>query len=86
MSLAINPNKVTAILLADGWHPVAQGSLAFDAFEFVEDGYGSAQPRAESTGLEWHEPINPLNPDSSSWTMFAPLNAVLAVRYGAITL
>jgi hypothetical protein len=37
MSLPINPNRVTMILLHDGeWHRVERGSLIFGACEFVE--------------------------------------------------
>jgi hypothetical protein len=36
MSLYINPGKVTAVLLADGWHDVADDSFDLDAYEYVE--------------------------------------------------
>lgn len=43
MSLAINPNRVTMILLQDGeWHRVERGSLIFDACEFVHGDDGPA--------------------------------------------
>jgi hypothetical protein len=40
MSLLINPNTVTAVLLADGWHTVDQdddgiSSFTIDSYEFV---------------------------------------------------
>ncbi len=34
MSLAIDVDKVTRILLADGWHDVTDSSFYLDAYEF----------------------------------------------------
>ena len=41
MSLAIDTNRVTAVLLADGWHQVAklrdwESSFDIDSYEFVQ--------------------------------------------------
>lgn len=78
MSLAIDVDRIDAILLADGWHYVHDASVAFDAFEFVwkVDGeiVDSAQPNAESTGITWNElEVGIVR------RFFAPLNAVLAL-------
>jgi hypothetical protein len=35
MSLAIDVDRVTAVLLDDGWHPVADNSFAIDSYEFL---------------------------------------------------
>jgi hypothetical protein len=35
MSLAINVDRVTAVLLADGWHRVYGKSFDVDAYEFI---------------------------------------------------
>lgn len=35
MSLAIDVAEVSAVLLADGWHAVADKSFTVDAYEFV---------------------------------------------------
>jgi hypothetical protein len=35
MSLAINVDNVSAVLLADGWHTVADDSFMLDSYEFV---------------------------------------------------
>lgn len=35
MSLAINPDHITRVLLADGWHPVHNTSFNIDSYEFV---------------------------------------------------
>lgn len=36
MSLLINTNQVTRVLLADGWHEVLYRSFDLDAYEIVE--------------------------------------------------
>jgi hypothetical protein len=36
MSLSIDVHKVSAVLLADGWHEVADHSLVFDSYEFLQ--------------------------------------------------
>lgn len=38
MSLCIDVNTVTRVLLADGWHDVADASFEIDAYEFVWSG------------------------------------------------
>jgi hypothetical protein len=35
VSLAIDIDKVSAVLLADGWHTVADDSLVIDSYEYV---------------------------------------------------
>lgn len=35
MSLAIDVDKVTAVLLADSWHEVAAASFALDSYEYI---------------------------------------------------
>ena len=36
MSLKIDEQKVTAVLLADGWHEVVESTFVIDAYEFVD--------------------------------------------------
>lgn len=38
MSLAIDVDDVTAVLLADGWHEVANRSFELDAYEYLWSG------------------------------------------------
>lgn len=35
MSLSIDVDAVTAVLLADGWHDVLEGSFDLDSYEFT---------------------------------------------------
>ena len=37
MSLAINLDHVTAVLLADGWHTVVDKSFVLDSYEFITE-------------------------------------------------
>lgn len=83
MSLAIDPERIDALLLADGWHQVQRGTVHFDAFEYVylDDSY-CAQPKAETTGLTWVEIIAVPGGEPLKFRLFAPLNTIFAVRYG----
>ncbi len=35
MSLAIDTDKITEVMLPDGWHTVAKGSFSLDAYEYI---------------------------------------------------
>jgi len=77
MSLAIDPDKVEAVLLADGWHEITYFSL--DSYEFVEPGesggsfvlHGGGQSGVCATGFVFRE---------GSFAYYGPLTAILAVR------
>ena len=85
MSLSIDPDKVTSVLLADGWHDVGEGAaFDLDAYEFVErdedeDGeatrtvlHGGGQNGICATGFRFI--------DVNGETIAGPLTSVLAVR------
>ena len=83
MSLYINPGKVTAVLLADGWHDVADDSFDLDAYEYVEphpdpgrDGLillgGGQCAGVPSTGFVFAE--------VGGGYLFGPLTSIVAVR------
>jgi hypothetical protein len=85
VSLAIDVDDVTAVLLADGWHEVADASFELDAYEFVwasggarEDAllmHGGGASDICATGFTFRE-------EGAATEMIAgPLSAVLAVRY-----
>jgi hypothetical protein len=77
MSLLIDVRKITAVLLADGWHNVTPGTFNLDSFEFgVGDDcihYGG-NGGVCSTGFEFK--------DDNGDLIAGPLTAVLAVRRG----
>jgi hypothetical protein len=78
MSLAIDIDKATRVLLSDGWHDIARNdegvsSLYFDAFELVwNTGDHFVQPKADPAGIGF------IDGATGEW-MFAPLNHVLAI-------
>ena len=76
MSLAIDINRVTAVLLADGWHRVKDNSFAVDDYEFMR-----GNDAVVSSGQ-----VQGVPPTGASWTeqtgsvVYCPLTAILAVR------
>lgn len=51
MSLAIDVDLVTHVLLADGWHTVANRSFTLDSYEFLWSGRGDKT--VAEMNLEW---------------------------------
>lgn len=80
MSLAIDPRRVTGVLLPDGWHIVLDRSFGIDAYEFVEPStdpdrsgtvlHGGERPGASATGFAFRS--------DRGW-IAGPLGAVRAV-------
>ena len=82
MSLAINAEKVFAVLLGDDWYDVVAGSFYLDSYEFVEDDSDDAyvlHPGGRSgvcaTGFSFKSRAD------KSFTTTGPLTAIQAVRY-----
>ena len=78
MSLAIDVDTVVQVLLADGWHTVANASFSLDSYEYVLDDNvlvgGGQVAGVPSTGALWKEPDGGL--------VACPLTAILAVKLG----
>jgi hypothetical protein len=86
MSLAIDPDSVTHVLLADseGWHEVDHGTFDLDAYEYViahegplESGdilHGGGQSGVCATGFTFR---------SGMYRVSGPLTAIVAVRTAA---
>lgn len=83
MSLAIDVDRVTAVLLADGWHHVANQSFTLDSYEYLwyptntrrsdfEILHGGGQSGVCATGFAFQ--------DTDGQTTAGPLTAILAVR------
>jgi hypothetical protein len=83
MSIAINIDHVTEVLLADGWHTVADESFALDSYEYLQyhpnpdrDPFvllgGGREPLIPATGFTFTE--------TTGHRISGPLTAVLAVR------
>lgn len=80
MSLAIEVDDVTAVLLADGWHTVANKSFALDSYEYVWGAddqvmHGGGNSAICATGFTF-------TTENGSTMVAGPLTAVLAVRIG----
>ena len=68
----ITTSKVTAVLLADGWHRIIQGSFSVAALRFGAE----ADPGVLGFCCEEVDTGSPYRPAS----LAGPLNSVLAVR------
>lgn len=85
MTLAINPDVVTAVILSTGRYECEPGSFDLDSYEFVipsknpdRDGFvlhGGGKSGVCATGFSFHVPDGP--------RMYGPLTAVLAVETSA---
>lgn len=79
MSLAIDVDKVTDVLLADGWHAVKDYSFSIDSYEYIWGGGGG-----DTLLGGGNEPLLPAYgfafTDHTERTLCGPLTAVLAVK------
>lgn len=79
MSLGIDPDRVLAVLLVDGWHETEPRSFDIDAYEYVEDGryvvHGGGAAGVCAAGFAFR----PLGTDA---VVSGPLTSILAVRCG----
>ena len=86
MSLAIDVNTVTAVLLPDGWHNVADRSFDIDSYEFVEHHRPDPHRYTQALLSEGGEPLIPasgfrfIEDDGDATPIEGPLTSVLAVR------
>lgn len=74
MSIWIDTNKVSAVLLADGWHKVDKGTFDLDAYEFHDNGHmihGGGKSGICATGFEFRTRGQPV---------CGPMTSILAVR------
>lgn len=80
MSLQIDVDSVTAVLLADGWHTIKYASFDIDAYEFHEDDElvlgGGQCSHVPSTGFRFTEDQG----DGELVDVFGPLTSILAIR------
>ena len=86
MSLMIDVDLVEAVLLADGWHPVADDSFTLSAYEFVW--WSDAQNKKQDEPTKLHESGNASVTstgfsfhDSADLLISGPLTAIQAVRH-----
>ena len=76
MSLKIDTDRITDVLLADGWHIVAGESFDLDSYEFVCEEHlvhaGGREPLVPATGFTFTDDVGA--------RISGPLTAILAVR------
>jgi hypothetical protein len=80
MSLAIDMNKITQVLLPDGeWYEVSDASFELDSYEFVWENHvilgGGNCDGVVSTGATWKRSLG-----SMDIRYVAPLTSIMAVR------
>jgi hypothetical protein len=81
MSLAIEVDNVTHVLLADGWHTVSDESFALDSYEFLwRKGMGEYGPPLLGGGDEDLIPARGFSFSEGNTTLYGPLTSVLAVK------
>lgn len=77
MSLAIDLDDVTEVLLSDGWHPVAGRTFYLDSYEFKWDAEfvlsGGQCDHVPSTGFSFET--------DGGQRISGPLTAVLAIKH-----
>ena len=80
MSLYIDVDKVDAVLLADGWHPVHLRTFDLDSYEYHRSDhvllYGGRCAPVPSTGFRFEERLD----SGSVVTVYGPLTSILAVQ------
>jgi hypothetical protein len=77
MSLSIDVDKVTGVLLPDGWHDVADNSFDVDAYEFVHHGetiHRGGEGGVTSEGFRFK--------DGGGQRFYGPLTTLQAIRIG----
>ncbi len=81
MSLAIDVDTVTRVLLADGWHEVADKSFTMDAYEYMEGtmtllgGGTEAKAGVPATGFAFKE-----SRDGAAVVLAGPISSIVAVE------
>lgn len=92
MSLAIDIDKITEVLLVDGWHKVAMNKQGISTFDL--DAYEYIQQRGEHKdpllllpgGNEQLVPATGFNfAESGGSIIYGPVTAILAVRTGKLS-
>jgi hypothetical protein len=76
VTLHIDVETVTAVLLNDSWHNVADASFAVDPYDFVR----STEPGAEGGEAHGHQIGFSFRDVATNEHICGPLTSVLAIR------
>ena len=82
MSLMINIDGVTDVLLEDGWHEVEEQSFNLDSYEYVQEweNYGEKKSHVLHSGGNGGVCSTGFVFKENSAVLMGPLTAILAVR------
>lgn len=72
MARKIDADNIIAVLLADGWHEVAEGSFYLDDYEFYRKHWASQPSGDPPPAASWK--------DSNGYRIVCPLGSVLGFR------
>ena len=80
MSLAIQMNDVSEVLLSDGWHKVKMESFIIDHYEFM-DGDADVHSSGDNGICENGFSFSEASPDGVTFvTVCGPLTSILAIK------
>jgi hypothetical protein len=79
MSLAIDVDNITHVLLADGWHEVQDASFGIDSYEFMSR-QGMGNSPMLGGGQEKHVAASGFSFTEGDHILSGPLTSVLAVK------
>jgi hypothetical protein len=83
--LAIDFDRVTEVLLPDGWHSIREGSLAFGDYEYARDPHtaenGGLDHSHDGTLGEFGFELQEIRDMLPEVMLAGPVTAILAVRY-----
>lgn len=75
MSTAIDVTKLRSILLADGWHRVADKSFAIGTYAFLQGGVTTTGKNGASA------PAGFSFKDDAGYVLAGPMSAILATQF-----
>lgn len=92
MSLEIDVEKISEVLLTDGWHKVStvgdgRSSFGLDVYEFHEPKLGEKSETEEISARKTKEAEQRDSRSGARWTesdgsrVFCPVTSILAVKY-----
>ncbi len=95
MSLEIDVEKISEVLLADGWHKVStvgdgRSSFGLDVYEFQEPKLGEKSETEETPARKTKEAEQRDSRSGARWTesdgsrVFCPVTSILAVKYAGL--
>jgi hypothetical protein len=90
MSLAIDVDRVSQVLLSDGWHTVVNKSFTLDSYEYIwhhegskdsELMHGGGSSGVCATGFSFQASPQPGSNQKAGELIAGPLTAIQAVRH-----